>query len=362
MDQKKKRILIVKTSAIGDVIQSFPVIDYLKEKDSQIVIDWVVEKPIAALVKAHPCVHKVLEVNTKVWRQNFWKNRKSIRHFLQILRATSYDVLFDLQGNTKSGFITFFAKAKIKVGYAWKSVPEKLNVITTNRRFEVPIHKEVRKATLSLVQQFFEDQKDFDPPEVFLQLSQEEEKRLYSFSLLQSFQPKILVCFGSNWENKQLSEKTLYEFLHLVHKKIHPNFFFIFGNEKEKDRAIRLNELFPSSEVVGEMSLPFLQHFMRRVDLVFSMDSALLHLCGTTLTPSFSVFGPSSGFVYKPSGSLHVAYQGSCPYEEQFLKRCRLLRTCTTGACIKEIAAKDLFERFYNFWKSVSKSTPFSTI
>jgi heptosyltransferase-1 len=88
------------------------------------------------------------------------------------------------------------------------------------------------------------------------------------------------------------------------------------------------------------------------------MDSATLHLCGTTSTPSFSLFGPSSASIYKPLGEHHVAFQGSCPYGRTFVKRCPILRTCKTGACMKDLTAKRIFqdlEKFLSMTLSVNQ-------
>ena len=110
------------------------------------------------------------------------------------------------------------------------------------------------------------------------------------------------------------------------------------------------------------MSLPLWQHFMYLVDGVISVDSAALHLCGTTTTPSFSLFGPSSALAYRPLGSKHDAFQGTCPYGTTFDKRCPSLRTCETGACLKEVSPDVLFGQFQQFWNNLSKSETFSII
>ncbi|NGX47150.1 MAG: Lipopolysaccharide heptosyltransferase 1, partial [Chlamydiae bacterium] len=101
-----KEFLIVKTSSIGDVIQSFHLIDYLKKRFPKCQIDWVVEKEIAPLLHAHPELDRILEVDTRLWRKNLLKHQKAISSFRKLLRKKNYDALFDLQGNTKSGFIT----------------------------------------------------------------------------------------------------------------------------------------------------------------------------------------------------------------------------------------------------------------
>jgi len=67
------RILVVKTSSLGDIIQAFPVLDYLKQCQPSCEIDWVVEHPFAELVSSHPLIHQAIVIETKKWRKNFLK-------------------------------------------------------------------------------------------------------------------------------------------------------------------------------------------------------------------------------------------------------------------------------------------------
>lgn len=329
------RILIVKTSAIGDVLQTLPVVNSLRRRYPKAQIDWVVEKPIASLLKAHPQLTRVLVVDTKSWRKQPWKKRGEIKAFLRELREVEYDMLYDLQGNTKSAFITGAARAKEKVGYSWTSLPEKPNWFVTTRRVPVSKALDVRRRYLTLIG---EEKEDCDS--VNFRLSPSEEERLFATGSRDK-KRRFMICFGSNWRNKTLSEKQLQEFLQRIEERYHPHFFIIYGNPAEKAIAQRLN-----GELVGDLSLPLWQQLMARVDLVIAMDSAALHLCATTDTPSFSFFGPSSMAAYKPNGEKHASFQGSCPYGIEFTSRCPKLRTCETGACLRDISSELLFAAF----------------
>src|SRR5689334_19778131 len=121
--------LIVKTSAIGDVIQTLPILEYLKKREPKAKIGWVVEKGCRDLLAAHPLVDEVYAMDTKKWRRGLrqrdtWEN---IKKFLNLLRRDSHDVLFDLQGNCKSALVTLSARARDKVGFSWRTVAEKPN-------------------------------------------------------------------------------------------------------------------------------------------------------------------------------------------------------------------------------------------
>ncbi len=355
-----KRILIVKTSAIGDVITSFDAVSYLHARYPEVKIDWVVEKPSATLLAAHPHIDRVLICNTKAWRKSplSKENRAEMGPFFRELRKEEYDVLFDLQGNTKSAVFTAAARAKHKVGFSLKTLPEKPNALVTNRRYPIPKQGPVRKRYLDLIQAYFQDSSPFTALPITLSITSAEEERLSQLMNTLGDSPRLMLAMGSNWKNKQLCEKVAADVLCRIDAKLNPTFFFPYGNEAER----RLGETLaaPFGErgiVIGEMSLPFWQALMSRMMCVMTMDSAALHLCGTTATPSFSLFGPSLASVYKPPGAAHGCMQGQCPYNVSFAMRCPRLRTCPTRACMQNYTAEEIAEQFNSFLQASLESS-----
>lgn len=358
-----KSILIVKTSSIGDVIQTFPVLDYLRRRCPDARIDWVVEKASSEVVLAHPQLSNTLVVDTKRWRKSLIANRTEIAAFGRTLREVEYDVLFDLQGNSKSALITLFAKARHKVGYTWKSAPEKTNWLVTSHRYTPPAHLCARTRYLALVQSYFGDTEQFTAQPVELRLSESERQKKELLLTGIPRRPIFMVCFGSRWKNKQLKSETWAQLLKRIDAEINPGFLFIWGSAEEKKQADALQALFPlTSRSVGELTLNLWQALMGEMDGVLAVDSAALHLCATTSAPSFSIFGASSAAFYKPAGEQHVAFQGSCPYGRTFIKRCPILRTCATGACIQDLAAAELFDSFASWWLRVKDQNRYATL
>jgi heptosyltransferase-1 len=340
-------ILLVKTSAIGDVIQTFPVLDYLRRKFPRARIDWVVEQGIAPVLRAHPQIDRVLEMHSKSWRQAPFRSQThlELRAFVRALRETNYDVLFDLQGNIKSGLVTAAAKAKCKIGFGWKSARERGNLLFTHKRINPPAPLNVRLKYLGLVQEYFKDTTAFNTQEVRLKLSPEETQRLTT--ICQPKAPKLMVCFGSMWPNKRLEIVTLKALLEKIAPDCDPSYVFIYGDEEEKRVAEDLRSHFKERSMsIGQLSLPLWQALMWEMDGVIAMDSAALHLCGTTPTPSFSVFGPSLASYYSPPEQRHLSIQGLCPYGKTFPSRCPILRTCPTGACLRDLQVDELFASY----------------
>lgn len=298
------RFLIVKMSSLGDILHAYPCVDYLREKFPEAQIDWVVEEPFKELVEG---IATPIIVSTREWRTGRgWSKLKAFRRSL-----ATYDVLFDLQGNIKSALIIAMVKAKTKVGFAKPA--EWPNRLFTNERHQPPKGLNIRDDYLYLLQSHFDD---FYKPQP---------KRIEGERTNQT-----LVCPGTRWPNKQLSEETLKELLQEIEEPL-----LIWGTDQERELCERI---VPSHGAIApKMSLTKLRQLMAKSKEVIAVDSLALHLAGTTGTPCTGLFGPSSARKYAPQGARIV--QGECPYGITFEKRCPKLRTCKTGACMKALSA-----------------------
>jgi len=350
-------ILIIKTSSLGDIIHAFPVLQYLRRLYPHARIDWVVEQPFSELVRAHPAIDHVYTVQVKKWRKNLFKREtwQEITQFRQQLKSTRYDFVLDLQGNIKSGFITGMAKSSLKVGFGYATVPEWPNLLFTHRRYNPVAHQNIRDDYLFIAQSLLGDFGQ-EQSGVQLKVSSQEEARVQQVLFNSALKDRLMlmICPGSNWSNKQLSRETLQEFLTYLHDQLQASFLFVWGNQEEKQLVEELAAGFsPHSLVVEKLSLPVLQNLMSHMHAVIAMDSLPLHLAGTTSVPTYSIFGASSAHKYKPIGERNHAFQGVCPFNKQFEKRCSILRTCETGACIKNINGKNLFQHFLLWWQSI---------
>lgn len=334
------KILIVKTSALGDILHAFSVISYLKSKFQEVQIDWVVEKPFKELLEPHPEINKIICIESKQWRKNFFKKETSLafKEVKKELQSNYYDYIFDLQGNLKSGLVTFLAKGKYKVGYGWKTVSEWPNCLFTNIKINPPNKKNIREEYLSIVQSTFKESFPIKDEIVSFRLSQEKEEEVNNILKKMPVEPLIMVCPGSAWKNKQLSETSLCDFLEKFRALYNCHFLLLWGTDLELEMAIRIKErLREKVSLLDKVSLPQLHRIMQKMKLVIAMDSLPLHLASIAGVSTFSIFGPSSKEKYQPIGVQHIALSGKCPYDITFEKRCPKLRKCSSGACIKQL-------------------------
>jgi len=355
------KFLIVKTSSLGDIIHCFPVLHYLHRRFVDAQVDWVVEKPYCELLRAHSGLHRIHTLDSKTWRRHAWR-RSTWREAMfccQSLRAETYDVVFDLQGNIKSGLLMLMLRGRDKIGFGRKSVPEWPNVLFTKRRFDPPCGVNVREDYMFIVQQAFGDQKDvYVDQRVSLTLTPEQQEILEKVLQGSVGQRYAVVCPGSRWLNKQLPIEVLADFLCLLQRHLGFQYFCVWGTPEEKEVAIRLCRDYDlSGTIVDRLQLPVLQNLMASVDLVIAMDSLPLHLAGTTSTPTFSVFGASSMTKYKPLGIAHCGMQGVCPHGRVFEKRCPIVRTCSSGACMRNFTSEGLFQSFLSWNNRLQQET-----
>lgn len=346
------KILLVKTSALGDIVHSFPVVSYLRERFPNASIEWVCEASNASLPLAHPFVDAVHVIHSKRWRQGLLRNStwRELSELRSALRVTSYDVVFDLQGNIKSGIITALARSQHKVGFGRSSVAEWPNLLFTSRRYSPPPGQNIRNDYLFLVQRFFGDSSPYSFPGVTLTVDAEQQHVIDSIlnTVPHKHLPTVLVCPGSAWPNKRLPTDTLKDLLLQLQAELPCNLLIAWGNEHERQDAAAIAQSVANSTVIPRLSLPTLQKLMQQIDLIIAMDSVPLHLAGTTTTPVLGLFGPSSAAKYQPYGADSIAIQGLCPYGFQFEKRCAQLRTCATGACLRQRSSQELFDVCHN--------------
>lgn len=333
------RVLIVKMSSIGDILQCFFAPCLIKKLYPGAQVDWLVEKRFTSLVEAHPYIDQVIAVDMDPMR------RLSLRTLIEQYRelhAIEYDLLFDLQGNMKSGLMTFLSKAHEKVGMSYDSVTEWPNVLSTHIRYSVDCQTSIQHQYASIIKKHLNDTSPFIQPEIHLNLSQTDMDWLKNSQLEISYKT-VMVCFGSNWENKKLFQKDLRDILYQVTEEIDIEYLFVYGIEEERKEALNLANQFPGkAQIMGGLSFALWQYFMSKCHGVICMDSAALHLASLVRTKTFAFFGPSNSAIYNPSGRQHACYQGTCPYGEVFAKRCRYLRSCSTGDCLHQIDTRQV--------------------
>jgi heptosyltransferase-1 len=108
------KILIIKPSALGDIVQALPVLTGLKRAYPTAEIDWIVNDTLEELLQGHPCLRRTIPYPRKRWTG--LHRLPEIRRWAKRLAAEHYDITIDLQGLLRSGLMTWAAGSEHRIG------------------------------------------------------------------------------------------------------------------------------------------------------------------------------------------------------------------------------------------------------
>jgi lipopolysaccharide heptosyltransferase I len=115
----RPRILILRLSALGDVVHGLPVLHALRKAFPDSEIGWAVDDRSSALLEGHPEITRLHVVPRSRWRElSWWRRWREFRAFRRELRSFGYTVAVDLQSLTKSSYLAKSSRARIRIGFA----------------------------------------------------------------------------------------------------------------------------------------------------------------------------------------------------------------------------------------------------
>ncbi len=340
------RVLIVKMSALGDIIHALPVLDYLHRVSPGIEIDWVVEEQFQELLADNPLIARLHVVRTKAWRKQplARQTRREIGDLKVALRERSYDLVFDIQGNLKSGLVDWLSGAGNIIGFDSDVLQEKMNLFFTTR--QVPIRRTDHHVTdqyLRLVSIPFA--KDFAGMILVTDIVTSPEDDGAADALLATLDDGLVFLFhyGTTWQTKFWTESGWIELGRAVLERFAAStILFSWGNEEERQVVTRLAAAIGSgARVIERYPLKGLVALLKKVDLVVGGDTGPVHLAAAVGTPTVSFYRSSDGRRSGPRGKGHGIVQATLHCTKCFRTKCDDDQKCResirAAALLKEI-------------------------
>lgn len=307
------KVLIVKTSALGDIVHALPVLAWLKNSDPDMQISWLVEKPFALLLEEHPLVHQVHQLDTKQWRkQGLLASLRGARQIIRALKSERYDIALDLQGNSKSGFFTLFSGASRRFGFARDGVREWPALLATNTKVvltEADYH--VSDRSLAIAKNAFPQGSG---PPLAGPLGVRDEDRKSIDTLLQKqglgAHPLLVFHYGTTWVTKLWSLQNWCELAQKICEDQIGDILLTWGNEEERQAALRIAEATKNRAIVWPRgTLTELVALLSRADLVVGCDTGPVHIAAAVGTPTVSLYRVTDARRNGPRGDQHRCLQ-----------------------------------------------------
>jgi heptosyltransferase-1 len=281
------RVLIVKTSSMGDVLHTLPALTDAMNAIPGISFDWVVEEGFAQIPSWHPAVDRVIPVAIRRWRKNWFgsETRQQRCDFKRELQSRAYDAVIDAQGLIKSAaLITRVAKGR-KHGQDAKSAREPFASCFFNQRHEISKKQHAVERTRELFAKSLgyekpETQGDYAIAARFLAHPPADANRYLVF------------LHATTRADKHWPESHWRELIGLFS---HQDWVIKlpWGAEHEYQRACRLAEGFEHVVVLPKMSLEQVASVLAGAKAVVSVDTGLSHLAAALDRPNITIYGPT---------------------------------------------------------------------
>jgi heptosyltransferase I len=277
-----QRIVLVKTSSLGDVVHNLPVVTDIRRAFPNACIDWVVERAFSAIPTLHPGVRSAIPCELRRWRRS-WHTRGTRAEwhaFFARLRTTRYDAIVDTQGLLKSAIIARLARGQ-RYGLDWQSSREPLRTFY-DRTFNVPWdqHAVARNRQLAALALGYETQGEPD----------------YGIGCAPSHAPWLpprsyAVLLHATSHTRKLWPEERWIDLGTRLFVLGCGLVLPWGSEGEQARAQRLAARLPSACVAPALGLAELAAVLAGAAAAIGVDTGLTHLAAALGIPVVGIYG-----------------------------------------------------------------------
>ncbi|MBP2153241.1 MULTISPECIES: lipopolysaccharide heptosyltransferase RfaC [Erwinia] len=295
------RVLIIKTSSMGDVLHALPALTDAMRAIPEIRFDWVVEEGFAQIPSWHPAVDRVLPVAIRRWRKHWFGSqaREERVVFKRALQSREYDAIIDAQGLIKSAaLVTRLAKG-VKHGQDSRSAREPFASWWYDKRHEISKQQHAVQRTREL----FAKSLGYALPTTIGDYAIAQH---FTQALPADANQYLVFLHATTRDNKHWPEAHWRELIELMQ----PSGLTIklpWGAEHEHQRALRLAEGFDFVEVLPKLTLEQVARTLAGARAVVSVDTGLSHLTAALDRPNITLYGPTDPGLIGGYGKNQVA-------------------------------------------------------
>ncbi len=339
-----RRVAIIKPSALGDVVQTLPLLGVLRKRFPDAEIDWVIRSELANLLQGHPYLTEVIPY----YRHGGWKESVQL---LRKLRKRRYDLVFDFQGLLRTGVMTLASGAALRIGLetARECSGWACHGLLPDTKKSVPAH-----ARYWRLAEIFDLQNESRELHLGITAADREAAGRQLESSGNSNEPLMVIHPGAKWETKRWPVQQFAEIAIRVFKKYGMRTAVI-GTRGEHNDAesivAALKQHVPRAEAInlaGKTSLRELAVILEQADLVLTNDSGPMHLAAGMGTPVVGIFTCTSTERSGPPGSHHQLLQAKVPCAASYRKTCPYTGS-TQMQCLQAVS-------IHQVWTGVQKA------
>jgi heptosyltransferase-1 len=360
------RILLIKPSALGDVVHTLPVLVKLRARYPRAQIDWLITPENAEVVRYHPALSNVVLFARRDFskRGRRWRAFVSFFDLLKQIRSAKYELIIDMHGQVRSAFFALISGARVRIGFdrpvkrgltvsaehdlknipshGWRGAREGSWIAYTHR-IPIPtldVHAIDRYLWVAPLLGL-----DDNPPDLTIHLSPQatnKVNRLLEEHGVPASKPLVVLVPGTIWETKHW---TIEGFAGVARQFLQDGFAVaLAGTTRDQQRCRQIAAAAPGTcDLSGKTTPADLAALIRRAEVAVTNDSGSMHVAASLGKPMVSVFGPTNpvhiGPYERPESVVRVDLPCSpCNYR-------RLSQCPFDHACMKQVTSAMVVER-----------------
>jgi len=373
------RILLIKPSALGDVVHTLPVLVKLRARYPRARIDWLITPENAEVVRYHPALSNVVLFARRDFskRGRRWRAFLSFVDLLKQIRRAKYELVIDMHGQVRSAFFTLVSGAHVRIGFdrpikrgvtisaehdlknvpnhGWRGAREGSWIAYTHR-IPIPtldVHAIDRYLWVAPLLGL-----DDNPPDLTMHLSPQASdrvNRLLEEHGVPASKPLVVLVPGTIWETKHW---TIEGFAGVARQFLQDGFAVaLAGTMRDQQRCREIAAAAPGAcDLSGKTTPADLAALIRRAEVAVTNDSGSMHVAASLGKPMVSVFGPTNpvhiGPYERPESVVRVDLPCSpCNYR-------RLSQCPFDHACMKQVTSAMVVERVRKILSAAKNHPP----
>jgi len=331
-DYPAQRIVLIKPSALGDIVQTLPVLTALRRRYPEAHISWLVNRNYEGLLHGHPDLDEVLPFDRGATRFGLWKATVSYARFLRDFRARRFDLVIDLQGLLRSGLFTAASAAPRRVG------------LSSAREGAIWFYTDVvRVADFNAVHAvdrywLVAEALGADGPIEFRLPVRDAERAWVDEAIGDCPRPWLAFGVGSRWVTKRWPPEHFAELARRAQARFGGTVLFAGGTD-ETELAEATGQMLagPWRNLSGRTTLPQLTALLARADVMVANDTGPLHLAAALGRPIVAPYTCTRVALNGPYGQAARAAETTVRCAGSYVKTCRRLD------CMAELTPKRLW-------------------
>jgi heptosyltransferase-1 len=298
-----KRVLIIRLSAIGDVVFASSLVAACKKKYPEAEIDWLAEGVVRPLLNELPGLNKVILWPRQEW-QDLWREKRlfallsAVATFRRKLRDRNYDLVIDAQGLVKSAFLAWLTGSRQRIGFKSKEP----NGMFLTERYEKSITPRISSEYLALADTLGWDTSNF---EVVLGLSASDDSRATGIA---PEGPYVVIAPFTTRPQKHWTHAHWRALIGRLAAAGHQ--VACLGGPGDREEAVALLDGLPVLNWVGSYPLGVSAGLVKQAAGVIGVDTGLTHMGIAAGIPTVALFGSTCPYLETGRDNVRVIYHG----------------------------------------------------